>query len=112
MNKRVAEVFAGIGLMRMGLDKAGWKTVWANDIDDKKWAMYHDHFKDSCDFILGDVHKLKGTDIPDIELATASFPCNDLSLAGARHGLAGTQSSAFWGFVDTLKGMGKRRPSL
>ena len=31
--KTVAEFFAGIGLMRMGLAKAGWRTIWANDID-------------------------------------------------------------------------------
>ena len=35
----VAEYFAGIGLMRPGLEQAGWKTVFANDIDEKKRAM-------------------------------------------------------------------------
>ena len=113
MQKRAAEFFAGIGLMRMGLDKAGWTTVWANDLDDKKWEMYRSNFNDgACEFVLDDVHKVAGKDIPDIDLATASFPCNDLSLAGARHGLAGTHSSAFWGFMDALKGMGRRRPPL
>jgi len=113
MPKRAAEFFAGIGLMRMGLDSEGWATVWANDLDEKKWEMYRANFNEgACEFVLDDVHKVKGTDIPDIDLATASFPCNDLSLAGARNGLAGTHSSAFWGFVDAIKGMGKRRPPL
>ncbi|MBE7495104.1 MAG: DNA (cytosine-5-)-methyltransferase [Verrucomicrobiaceae bacterium] len=113
MQLRAAEFFAGIGLMRMGLERAGWSTVWANDIDEKKWEMYRANFNEgSCEFVLGDVHNIDGKDIPDIDLATASFPCNDLSLAGARHGLAGTQSSAFWGFIDTIKGMGRRRPPL
>jgi DNA (cytosine-5)-methyltransferase 1 len=113
MQRRAAEFFAGIGLMRMGLDQEGWTTVWANDLDDKKWEMYRANFNDgACEFVLDDVHKVSGKEIPDIELATASFPCNDLSLAGARHGLAGTHSSAFWGFVEALKGMGKRRPPL
>jgi DNA (cytosine-5)-methyltransferase 1 len=113
MEKRVAEFFAGIGLMRMGLDQAGWKTVWANDIDEKKWEMYRENYNEGrSEFILGDVHDIKGPDLPDIELATASFPCNDLSLAGSRHGLAGTHSSAFWGFIETIKGMGNRRPKL
>ena len=113
MQKRAAEFFAGIGLMRMGLEKEGWTTAWANDLDDKKWEMYRANFNEgTCEFILDDVHKVDGKDVPDIELATASFPCNDLSLAGSRHGLAGTQSSAFWGFVDVLKGMGPRRPPL
>jgi DNA (cytosine-5)-methyltransferase 1 len=113
MPRRAAEFFAGIGLMRMGLDAEGWTTVWANDLDEKKWEMYRANFNEgTCEFVLDDVHKVEGKDIPDIELATASFPCNDLSLAGARHGLAGTHSSAFWGFMDAIKGMGKRRPPL
>jgi DNA (cytosine-5)-methyltransferase 1 len=113
MQLRAAEFFAGIGLMRLGLDKEGWSTVWANDLDEKKWEMYRANFNaGACEFVLEDVHKVEGNDIPDIELATASFPCNDLSLAGSRHGLAGTHSSAFWGFVEAIKGMGKRRPPL
>lgn len=113
MSRRAAEFFAGIGLMRMGLDKEGWTTVWANDLDEKKWEMYRDNFNEGvCEFVLDDVHKIDGKDIPDIDLATASFPCNDLSLAGARHGLAGSHSSAFWGFIDAIKGMGRRRPPL
>jgi len=109
----VAEFFAGIGLMRMGLERAGWRVVWANDIDEDKMRMYRNHYKDDqAHFHLGDVHALDHSMIPTVELATASFPCNDLSLAGARRGLAGQQSGAFWGFIDALKGMGSRRPPL
>ncbi|MCB1225489.1 MAG: DNA (cytosine-5-)-methyltransferase [Verrucomicrobiales bacterium] len=99
--------------MRMGLDREGWSTVWANDIDEKKWQMYRANFNASAsEFVLGDVHEIEGRDIPDIDLATASFPCNDLSLAGSRHGLAGQQSSAFWGFIRAIESMGHRRPPL
>jgi DNA (cytosine-5)-methyltransferase 1 len=110
--KCFAEFFAGIGLMRVGLERAGWQIVFANDIDEDKQRMYRDHFGDSSEFFLGDVHKLGASEIPDIALATASFPCNDLSLAGARKGLAGAQSSAFWGFVEVLSKMGSRRPPM
>lgn len=108
-DKTVAEFFAGIGLMRIGLENAGWQIALANDIDHDKWQMYKDHFGDTGEFIVGDIHTLKPAQIPTAALATASFPCNDLSLAGARHGLAGEQSSAFWGFVDILKGMKRER---
>jgi DNA (cytosine-5)-methyltransferase 1 len=110
--KCFAEFFAGIGLMRVGLERAGWQIVFANDIDEDKQRMYRDQFGDSGEFILGDVHKLEPSEIPDIALATASFPCNDLSLAGAREGLAGAQSSAFWGFVEILSKMDSRRPPM
>lgn len=111
--KTVLEFFAGIGLMHLGLDNAGWSTVWANDIDPDKEAMYRHHFVDDCDeFVLGDVHDLDPLSIPSATLATASFPCTDLSLAGARRGLAGTGSGAFWGFINAIEGMGPRRPRL
>jgi DNA (cytosine-5)-methyltransferase 1 len=108
----VAEYFAGIGLMRLGLDQAGWHTVFANDIDEKKQEMYCHHFGPSPEFVLGDIHTLDVANVPSTILATASFPCNDLSLAGARKGLAGEHSSAFWGFIHILKEMGARRPPL
>jgi len=111
--KTVAEFFAGIGLMRMGLEQAGWQVVWENDIDEDKMKMYRGHFtNDDAHFHLGDVHAINPDDIPTVTLATASFPCNDLSLAGARRGLAGQHSGAFWGFVEAIKGMGNRRPPL
>ena len=101
------EFFAGIGLMRMGLEQGGWSIRFANDIDEQKHAMYTSHFKDAAEhFVLGDVHTIPVDQIPTATLATASFPCNDLSLAGSRHGLVGKQSSAFWGFVRVLEEMG------
>ncbi len=111
--KTFAEFFAGIGLMRMGLEKEGWKVEFANDIAADKYDMYADHFPDAkSHFILGDIHDLSADSIPTVALATASFPCNDLSLAGMRKGLAGKESSAYWGFVKVLDEMGDRRPPL
>ena len=111
-HKTFAEFFAGIGLMRMGLERAGWRIVFANDIDADKHRMYCGHFTESPDFVLGDVHALDAAAVPSAALATASFPCNDLSLAGGRHGLVGAHSSAFWGFVQVLERMEQRRPPL
>ncbi len=112
-HKTVAEFFAGIGLMRLGLEQAGWKTIWANDIDADKEAMYRHQFADADNhFVLEDVHLVDPKSIPTVTLATASFPCTDLSLAGGRRGLAGTGSGAFWGFVEAIKSMGRRKPPL
>ena len=113
LKKTFAEFFAGIGLMRIGLELGGWNVVFANDIEEDKWRMYRDHFGDTGEFVLGDIHKLDPAAVPTVALATASFPCNDLSLAGARKGLEGSQSSAFWGFVDILSNLEpRRRPPL
>lgn len=113
MKKNVAEFFAGIGLMRLGLEKQGWHVVFANDLDPAKFEMYAEHFPNARDhFLLEDIHRIDASLIPDVQLATASFPCNDLSLAGSRRGLRGQQSSAFWGFIRILKDLGDRRPPL
>lgn len=108
---RAAEFFAGIGLVRLALQKSGWNVVFANDIDPDKREIYDANFSGDH-FRLGDIHKLTPGDIPPCELFTASFPCNDLSIAGAWKGLEGKESSAFWGLIDILKAMGSRKPPL
>lgn len=108
-----AEFFAGIGLVRMGLEARGWSVAFANDNDPAKREMYDGHFGDAdTHFDLSDVHSINGSGLPDVDLATASFPCTDLSLAGARLGFEGKHSSAFWGFMNTLEAMRSRRPPL
>ncbi len=111
INRTVAEFFAGIGLMRLGLEFAGWNTIFANDIDRSKRNLYLNHFSgETAHFVLDDIHNLDHSQIPTVDLATASFPCTDLSLAGRRAGLDGKHSSAFWGFVNLLEEMHDRRP--
>jgi DNA (cytosine-5)-methyltransferase 1 len=111
--KTFAEFFSGIGLMRLGLEARGWQLRFANDIDPEKCKMYRAHFPDADEHLVeGDIHKLDASSIPTVALATASFPCNDLSIAGEMKGLEGKQSSAFWGFVRLLQDMGDRRPPL
>ena len=112
-SRTFAEFFAGIGLVRMGLEAKGWSLAFANDMDLQKYEMYDGHFHDAqSHFDTTDVHLLDPDSIPNITLATASFPCTDLSLAGGREGLKGSQSSAFFGFIDVLRKMGDRKPLL
>ena len=111
--RTVAEFFAGIGLVRLGLERQGWSVKYANDIAPQKEEMYTAHFGTDAECLhVGDIHEVDAKNLPTVTLATASFPCNDLSLAGARKGLAGKQSSAFWGFVRVLEDMGGQKPPL
>ena len=98
----VAEFFAGIGLVRLAMERQGFKVVFANDIDAQKLQMYHAQFGDE-DFHLGDIHEIASDAVPRCDVYTASFPCNDLSVAGSMAGLGGAQSSAFWGLIRILK---------
>jgi len=77
--------------------------------------MYHAQFgmSDSQDFALGDIAEVRGADLPtDASLAWASSPCTDLSLAGSRAGLSGTQSGTFWHFIRLLDELGEQRPEV
>lgn len=109
--KTFIEFFAGIGLMRMGLENKGWKIKYANDFDPEKIEMYRGHFSQDTCISQDDIRDLSADDVPAVTLATASFPCNDLSVAGARLGLNdGKQSSAFWGFIRIINDLGDKKP--
>lgn len=108
---RAAEFFAGVGLVRCGLEQAGIEVVWANDIEPTKLAVYAANF-DASHYRLDDVRNIKGGDIPTVDLAAASFPCVDLSLAGNRRGLSGEQSGLFYEFTRILGEMQPRLPPV
>lgn len=107
------EFFAGGGLARLGLSPE-FACLFANDIDPAKAAAYRAAFPGEA-LRVEDVWRLNGADLPGrAALAWASFPCQDLSLAGARRGLAAPRSGAFWGFhrlIERLAAEG-RAPTL
>ena len=106
---RAAEFFAGMGLVRAGLERCGISTVFANDIDETKAQLYRSNWGDDA-LVVDDIRNLSGDQVPDVELATASFPCVDLSLAGSRAGLAGEHSGLIHHFVRVLDEMKHRAP--
>jgi DNA (cytosine-5)-methyltransferase 1 len=98
------EFFAGGGMARLGLGSA-WRCLFANDFDPVKVSTYRANFGDE-DIHEGDVWKLSPDDLPgQTDLAWASSPCQDFSLAGARAGLAGGRSSAFFGFWRLIEAL-------
>lgn len=107
-----AEFFAGIGLVRLALEQCGWVAAFANDIDAKKAEIYRHNWPGDQHLLLGDIHQIDVESLPSVELATGSFPCNDLSIAGKWDGLDGQESSAFWGLVSILDRLAERRPPL
>jgi DNA (cytosine-5)-methyltransferase 1 len=107
------EFFAGGGMARYGLGN-GWKCVFANDIDVKKGASYKANWGDEH-LRIDHVGALTTLDLPGrADLAWASFPCQDLSLAGAGAGLKGKRSGTFWPFWRLMKDLANegRGPAL
>ncbi len=107
------EYFAGIGLVRVGLEKAGWKVVFSNDWSCEKFEMYSSSFKDKFNhYSVKDIFSLHHSEVPQALLATASFPCIDLSLAGNLEGINGQHSSAFWGFTRLIDSQANKPPLI
>jgi DNA (cytosine-5)-methyltransferase 1 len=101
------EFFAGGGMARVGLGR-GWRCLFANDFDAMKRAAYAANFGDAH-LSVADVHKLSPGDLPlaRADLAWASSPCQDVSLAGARGGLGANRSGAFFGFWRLIEALAR-----
>lgn len=102
------EFFAGGGMARAGLGDQ-WQCLLSNDISAVKAHSYAANWA-ADDLIVRDIYDLKLVEIPGCgDLAWGSFPCQDLSLAGAGVGLRGERSGAFWGFWGIVQGLNKER---
>jgi DNA (cytosine-5)-methyltransferase 1 len=102
------EFFCGGGMARAGLGDA-WRCQFANDFDPGKARAYADNWG-AAELRLADVATLRSADLPGrADLAWSSFPCQDLSLAGAGAGLSGARSSAFWTFHALLRALRAER---
>ncbi len=98
------EFFAGGGMARAGLGKH-WKCLFANDFDYKKSAAYEDNWGTGT-ILPKDVAEVETNEIPgSAALVWASFPCQDLSLAGMGAGLRGNRSGTFWPFWNLIKAL-------
>lgn len=94
------EFFAGSGLVAYGL-KGMFAPAWSNDISEQKAAVYEANF--GCDrFELNDIKNVRGYDLPFAHLSWASFPCQDLSLAGSLGGIHASRSGLVWEWLRVL----------
>jgi DNA (cytosine-5)-methyltransferase 1 len=108
------EFFSGGGMARLGLG-SHWRCLFANDWCKKKAAAYRVNFGNTGHFSSADVRKISITDLPGKpDLVWGSFPCQDLSLAGAGAGLEGERSGVFWPFLRLTNGLNRkgRGPSI
>lgn len=96
-------------MLRAGLGD-GWRCTFANDFDPAKASAYRANWRDEA-LVVGDVAALTADDLPgQADLMWGSFPCQDLSLAGAGAGLGGSRSGTFhtfWALAQTLVAQGR-----
>ncbi len=108
------EFFAGGGMARAGLGP-GWTCLFANDFDPKKGFAYQANWGVGGELTVGDIRRITADALPGrADLAWGSFPCQDLSLAGAGAGLDGERSGTFYAFWDLIVGLARagRAPAM
>lgn len=104
------EFFAGSGLVSHGLTPL-FVPVWANDISDVKARVYRAN-GDSSVLHVGDIAKVEGGTLPKASLSWASFPCQDLSLAGKIGGIRAERSGLVWEWLRIIDELGDDAPRV
>ena len=89
-----AEMYNGIGGFRLGLERAGWRCVWANDNDKYANRVYKKKFGGE-ELVEGDIREVQAKAVPDCTLLTAGFPCQAFSVAGKRKGFKESRGTLF-----------------
>ncbi|MFA6081214.1 MAG: DNA (cytosine-5-)-methyltransferase [Patescibacteria group bacterium] len=110
MKLNTIDLFAGIGGIRLGFEKAGFDTVYANDFDKFCKVTYDLNFKNpklDCE----DIWKVVDKPLPKFDFLLAGFPCQAFSIAGYRHGFndvkgRGNLFFAIAKLIDKYKPMG------
>lgn len=104
-NKRYKslDLFAGIGGVRMGFERAGFDTIFGNDFDAFCKATYDLNFKD-VPLTVADIAKVKSTDLPNFDILLGGFPCQPFSIAGYRRGFLDTgRGDLFFEIIRILR---------
>lgn len=93
---RYMDLFSGIGGFALGLKQAGieFEEHWFSEIDKNAINIYKKHFLNAKE--LGDVRAIRDFSGIKADIITFGFPCQDLSVAGKRRGLAGDRSGLFF----------------
>lgn len=94
----VGSLFAGIGGIDLGLGRAGMTIRWHSEIDVNASRVLEHHWPETRNY--GDITEI--TRLPAVDIVCGGFPCQDLSVAGRRAGLAGERSGLWWEFRRIL----------
>lgn len=102
---RHASFFSGVGGLDLGFERAGIETVSVSEIDPYASMVLSERFPGAPN--LGDITEIDANDIPEADIWSGGFPCQDLSVAGKRAGFEGKRSSLAFTYLDLVE---RRRP--
>ena len=105
---RTVDLFAGVGGIRLGFEKAGFQTVFANDFDKTCKDTYDLNFS-KPKLTIKDIWKVNIKDIPKFDILLGGFPCQAFSIAGYRKGFKDKKDrgNLFFRIVEILE---ERKP--
>ncbi|MCL1986655.1 MAG: DNA cytosine methyltransferase [Firmicutes bacterium] len=101
---KLASLFAGIGGIDLGFEQAEFTPIWANEIDINAAKTFNLNHKKTR-LIVDDICKIKGADIPAVEVLTGGFPCQAFSVAGYRKGFEDDRGNLFFQIIRLLTEM-------
>jgi DNA (cytosine-5)-methyltransferase 1 len=90
---RVGSLFSGCGGFDLGFLQAGFRTMWGCEIDARARAVFRRHHPEAK--IYHDIKEINGATLEAVDVLVFGSPCQDLSVAGKRAGLAGERSGLF-----------------
>lgn len=106
---RTLDLFAGVGGIRLGFEKAGFKTIFANDFDKTCKDTYDLNFSEPK-LVVEDIWKVDINSIPEFDILLGGFPCQPFSIAGYRQGFKDEKDrgNLFFRISEILE---KRKPT-
>lgn len=100
---RLGSLFSGSGGFELAGKRSGFVPVWASEIAPFPTLVTYRRFPDMAHF--GDVSKIDGAKVPEVDVITFGSPCQDLSVAGQGKGLTGSRSGLFFQAIRIIKQM-------
>jgi DNA (cytosine-5)-methyltransferase 1 len=99
MEKRIIDLFCGIGGFRLGFERNGFETVFSSDFNKNVQETYEENYGEKP---FGDITKIDPSEIPDFEVLCGGFPCQPFSISGKKLGFEDTRGTLFFDICNII----------
>ena len=99
---KIISLFSGAGGLDLGFEKAGFKTIWANEYDKEIWGTYENNFPNTT-MDKRSISKIPSNEIPNTLGLIGGPPCQSWSEAGKSRGIKDDRGQLFFEFIRVLR---------